>query len=68
MSFLHIHLIWICHFSTPIWSGYVIPPHVSGPDMSRNDITGADGCGGNKISGPYVCGGMTYVDQMYVEE
>jgi hypothetical protein len=36
--------------------------------MWRNDISGPDGCGGNKISGPDVCGGMTYVDHMYVEE
>jgi hypothetical protein len=46
MSFLHmhlvrichsstyIHLVRICHSSTPTWSGYVIPPHPSGPDMS----------------------------------
>ena len=45
MSFLHIHLVHICHpstyiwsgyfiSSTSIWSGYVIPPHISGSDMS----------------------------------
>jgi hypothetical protein len=34
MSFLHIHLVWICHSSTCICSGYVIPPHTSGLDMS----------------------------------
>jgi hypothetical protein len=27
MSFLHMHLIRICHSSTYIWSGYVISPH-----------------------------------------
>jgi hypothetical protein len=34
MSFLHIHLVWICHSSTCICSGYVIPPHAPDPDMS----------------------------------
>jgi hypothetical protein len=27
MSFLHMHLVRICHSSTCIWSRYVIPPH-----------------------------------------
>jgi hypothetical protein len=34
MTFLHIHLVRICHSSTYIWSGYVIPTHTSGPDMT----------------------------------
>jgi hypothetical protein len=34
MSFLHMHLVRICHSVTYIWSRYVIPSHVSGPDMS----------------------------------
>jgi hypothetical protein len=46
MSFLHIHLVRICNFSTYILcgyvipphtyisSGYVIPPHPPGPDMT----------------------------------
>jgi hypothetical protein len=55
MSFLHMHLVRICNSSTCRWSGYVIPPHQSGP--WRNDI-----------SGPDACGGMTYPDRMNVEE
>jgi hypothetical protein len=77
MSFLHIHLVRICHSSTYIWSGYVIPPHTSGPDveklhirtrcMLRNDISGPDVCmWRNDISGPDGCGGMTYPDQVGV--
>jgi hypothetical protein len=38
-SFLHIHLVQICHSSTSIWSGNVIPPHPSGPDMLFLHIT-----------------------------
>jgi hypothetical protein len=77
ISFLYIHLIRICHLSTYIWSGYVIPPHISGPDMSflhihtshpdmsflhihwvwKNDRSRSDGCGG-----------MTYQDQVGVDD
>jgi hypothetical protein len=62
MSFLHIHLVSIAYSYTYIWSGYVIAPHASGPDirtryMWRNDISGPDGCGGK-----------TYPDRMNVEE
>jgi hypothetical protein len=34
MSYLHIHLVWICHSSICTWSGYVIPPPSPVPDMS----------------------------------
>jgi hypothetical protein len=55
MSFLHIHLVRICHSSTYIWSRYVIPPHTHI-------------WSGYVISGPDACGGMTYPDQMDMEK
>jgi hypothetical protein len=76
MSFHHMYLVRICDFSTSIWSGYVIPPNTSGPDMSFIHIHLVWICLSftyiwswrNDISGPDACGGITYPDQMHVEE
>jgi hypothetical protein len=73
MSFLHIHLVRICHSSTYILSEYDILPHPPCPDLSFLHIhliwICPDVCmWRNDISGPDGCGGMIYPDEMDVEE